>query len=98
MLQENMDFLALAEQRANALDFLDIQRVEQLRGAELREDIGELQVAQQRIVELGSFLPFFSEVNETMEMFLSKPGAGGKLAPDRRRRAQTRSPDRHDAI
>ena len=73
MLQENVDLLAFVEQRADALDLLDVQSVEQLRGAKLVEDIGELQVAQQRIVGFFAvFLPFFSEVNETIEMFLSR--------------------------
>jgi len=49
VLQQDMDLLSLAKERANALDFLDVQRVEELRGAKLFEYIGQLQVAEQRI-------------------------------------------------
>ena len=58
MLQQDVDLLAFVEQRADALDFLDIESVEQLSGAKLGENIGELQVAQQRIV--GFFRSLFA--------------------------------------
>ena len=56
MLQENMDLLAFVEQRANPFDLLDVQGIEQLGGAKLGKDIGELQVAQQRIVRFFAVL------------------------------------------
>ncbi|MDP2708385.1 MAG: hypothetical protein Q8O70_12910, partial [Burkholderiales bacterium] len=52
MLQEDMD-LALAEERADALHFFSVHRVEQLRAAKLFEDIRELQLAQQRIAGIA---------------------------------------------
>ena len=75
MLQEDMNLLAFVEQRANALDFFDVESIEQLRGAKLGENIGELQVAQQRIVGLFRvfFAVFFRGQGNDREIFVEGP-------------------------
>ena len=46
MLQQDVNLPAVRKQRANSFDFLDVQGIEELRGTELFEDIGQLQMAQ----------------------------------------------------
>jgi hypothetical protein len=48
-LQQNVDFLTGRKERTNPFDFFDVQGIEKLRSAKFLEDIGELQMAQERI-------------------------------------------------
>src|SRR4026209_1492507 len=41
VLQQDVNLFAVFEKRANALDFLYVQSVEELRGAKLLEDVGQ---------------------------------------------------------
>jgi hypothetical protein len=50
VLQQNVDFILLAEERAYDLDAAAIYRIEKLRGAELFENVLQRQLAQQFVL------------------------------------------------
>src|SRR4029453_14426261 len=64
MLQQYMNLSAVGEERANAFDFLEVQRVEELYRAKLLKDIGQLEMAKQWIRGLFMAVTVGSQRND----------------------------------